>query len=279
MFSERKVGTELAVEDTDGNAVFLALYHFPGLFQATQEALDVFLPLGQILAIREPWMKLPAAGYGHSMIRVDSPSDVIFLCGDEPLARSAVWATPVPRLPHIEATVSELKSLGTEYFKKKLLIPAARIWSLGIRRNPKSAELRLNRAQAYISLGWYHAALSDALHVLESFSTSTLATKAAYRAARAEYGLSRYHEALGRFQVIEEDIARDWETKCRCRIGETENGEYRWVDTFHEGQALVPRLDVASYTGPIQVESLAGRGGGRGVIASRDIQAGDLLVY
>ena len=48
---------------------------------------------------------------------------------------------------------------------------------------------------------------------------------------------------------------------------------------FHEGQALVPRLDVASYTGPIQVESLAGRGGGRGVIASRDIQAGDLLVY
>ena len=133
---------------------------------------------------------------------------------------------PVPRLPRIEATVSELKSLGPAYYKKKLLIPAAKIWS-GYSAGPKSAELRPNRAQACISLKWYHAALNDALHVLEPFSTSTLATKAAYRAARAEYGLSRYYEALGRFQVIGEDIARDWETKYRCRIGETDNGEYR----------------------------------------------------
>lgn len=278
MFAERKVGTELAVEDVDGNAVFLSLYHFPGLFQATQTVLDAFLPLGQILVIREPWMKLPAAGFGHSMIRVDSPSDVIFLHGDEAVARSAVWPNPVPRPPHAEATTLELKALGTAYFKQKLLIPAARIWSLGIRRDPTYAELRLNRAQAYISLEWYRAALDDALHALESLSTSNLATKAAYRAARAEYGLSRYHAALGRFQVIEDDAAREWETKCHRRIQETEDGEYRWIDMFQEGQALVPRLDVASYTGPIKVELVAGRGGGRGVFASRDIQTGELLV-
>lgn len=279
LFPERRVGTELAVEDTDGNAVFLALYHFPGLFQATQDVLDAILPIGQLLVIREPWMKSPAVGFGHSMIRVDSPSDVILLSGDEPLARSAVWSTPVPRPPHAEATASALKAIGTAYFKKRLFIPAARTWSLGIQREPKSAELRLNRAQAYIFLEWYHAALNDALYVLDLESSSALATKALYRAARAEYGLSRYHEALYRFQTIGQDDAREWETKCRLRIRETEDGDYRWIDMFREGQALVPQLDVAPYTGPIQVELVAGRGGGRGVIASRDVQTGELLVW
>jgi tetratricopeptide (TPR) repeat protein len=223
-------------------------------------------------------MKLPAVGFGHSMIRVDSPSDVIFLSGDEAVARSVVWPNPVPRPPHAEATTSELKALGTAYFKKGLLIPAARIWSLGIRRDPKYTELRLNRAQAYISLEWYNAALDDALHALESSSTSNLATKAAYRAARAEYGLSCYPAALGRFQVIEDDSAREWETRCRRRIQETQDGEYRWTDMFQEGQALVPRLDVASYTGPIKVELVEGRGGGHGVVASQGYTNPELLV-
>jgi hypothetical protein len=66
--------------------------------------------------------------------------------------------------------------------------------------------------------------------------------------------------------------------KCEQRIKEKETGDYDWVHLREHG--LVPgiQLDVVDYKGPIQIAAFGNRGGGRGVIASRDIKIGELLV-
>lgn len=277
MQSDRKIGTELLVEDTTGSAIFLAIYNFPGLFQATQGRLDAFLPLGQLLLIREPWTKQPATGDGHSMIRIDSPSDVLFLSGTESVARNASWRATLPRVPYAQDSALTLKAQGTTYYKAKLFLPAARLWTLAIQKDASLPEPYLNRSQAYISLGWYEAALRDAHYFLDTFPESALVLKAVYRAASAEYGLGDYHSALRRFETIKE-IAGEWEDACRKRIREAEEGEYDWAQMFRMGQQKFPRLDVASYTGPISVQPIPGRGGGRGVLSVRDVRTGEILV-
>jgi len=274
---DRKIGTELLVEDTAGGAIFLALYNFPGLFQATQDTLDAFLPLGQLLVIREPWMKQPAAGAGHSMLRVDSPSDVIFLSGTESLVRNASWNATLPRVPYTQDSALTLKARGTTYFKAKLFLPAARLWTLAIQKDALLPEPYLNRAQAYIALGWYEAALRDAQYFLDTFPSSALVSKAVYRVASAEYGLGYYRSALKRFETIK-DIVGEWEDKCRKRIREAEEAKYDWAQMFLMGQRKFPRLDVASFTGPISVQPIPGRGGGRGVLSTRDVTAGEILI-
>ncbi|KAF8308413.1 hypothetical protein DL93DRAFT_1882857 [Clavulina sp. PMI_390] len=275
---DRKVSTELMVEDPDGTVVFLALYNFPGLFQAVQNTLNAFLPMGQLLAIREPWMKQPAAGDGNSMIRVDCPSDVMFLSGSEPLLAGVSWRDLLPVIPYRYDSALKLKAQGTALYKSNLLIPAARLWSLAMTKDASIPELLLNRSQAYNTLGWYEAALRDAEGFIANFASSPLVFKAVYRAAVAEYGLGLYANARARFETLTENTGKSWIEKCNRRLAEAVSAEYDWVDLVQSSKKDIPTVDVANYTGPIKVCPIKGKGGGRGVVATREVRTGEVLV-
>lgn len=107
--------------------------------------------------------------------------------------------------------------------------------------------------------------------------------KALYRSAQAAYGLGDYTAAIEWYSkcTAEDTSFKDAELgidKCNKRIKEMETGEYDWVHMWKHG--LVPgyQLDVAEYRGPIKVVPMENRGGGRGIVASRDIKIGELLV-
>ncbi|KAF8285315.1 hypothetical protein DL93DRAFT_2069446 [Clavulina sp. PMI_390] len=275
---DRKVATELMVEDPDGTVVFLALYNFIGLFQALQGTLNAFLPMGQLLAIREPWMKQPAAGDGNSMIRVDCPSDIVFLSGNEPMLARMSWKDILPTVPYRFDSALKLKAQGTTLYKSKLFIPAARLWSLAIAKDPSIPELFLNRSQVYNTLGWHEAALRDAEKFIAHFPSSPLSFKAVYRAATAEYGLGRYISAISRFKTLPEDIGKLWVAKCDRRIAEAASADYDWVDLVQSSKKAVIKTDVADYIGPVKVCPITGKGGGRGVVATREVTTGEVLV-
>jgi hypothetical protein len=74
-----------------------------------------------------------------------------------------------------------------------------------------------------------------------------------------------------------EDVVTGVE-KCRLRIQEREKGSYDWIQLFRQGSMPSARPDVADYLGPVKVSNLEHRGGGRGIIATRDIKPGELLV-
>lgn len=274
----RLVAVELSIEDTNGDVLLLAIYNMPGLLQASLEALDAYFPIGTILAIREPWMKVAGADLtsNNSMIRVDSPSDVVIIHPPHSLLSGITWRTKLPVSLSISRTADQWKTLGNTYYKKDLLVQATIAWSRGLKEDPSFHVLHLNRAQAYIRLQWFSAALADALHVLSHSDSPATLQKASHRAACAEYGLERYTSALSRFEGLKDEQNQK---RCRERMKEVQTGQYSWLDMFRAGQVDVPALDVANYVAStIAVVSIPNRGGGRGVKAVRDIKAGELLV-
>ena len=63
------------------------------------------------------------------------------------------------------------------------------------------------------------------------------------------------------------------------------SGIYEWATLFKEwwknykkDSLPIPRLDIADYVGPVSVRAMAERGGVCGVIATRYIRSGELLV-
>ncbi|KZT06404.1 uncharacterized protein LAESUDRAFT_176403 [Laetiporus sulphureus 93-53] len=137
--------------------------------------------------------------------------------------------------------------------------------------------------EAYLRLQFWSGALADA-ELAES--TTRLSKehrdKALYRAARAQYARGNYEAAETRFTEWHRSHPDDrdvleWIARSRERLRESQNGSYDWLKLLKQSEKCT-RLDVADYRGPIQVTQLQGRGGGRGVVASKDICVGELLL-
>jgi len=254
------------------------VYNFPGLFLAEAKTLEAYFAVGTVMAIREPRMRFSSS---NGFIRIDSPSDIIFLEPSNPILADVKWNTSPYVYKDQFTTPEQWKGVGNKFFMDGLFVPAARAWSRGLETNPDLHPLRLNRSQAYIQLEWFSAALADALHALSSPGCeATISRKASYRAACAEYGMGCYSEALIRLEALDKDAdAQSLITRCRKRIKESTTGEYAWLEMFRAVQRAEIHIDVAEFIHPaVCVATLPTRGGGRCVQAARDIKAGELLV-
>ncbi|KAG8846829.1 hypothetical protein FRB91_000413 [Serendipita sp. 411] len=65
---------------------------------------------------------------------------------------------------------------------------------------------------------------------------------------------------------------------CEKRIAEQTTGSFDWNILCEETMFLGNEPDVANFVGPIKIAPLSHRGGGRGIVATRDIVAGELLL-
>jgi tetratricopeptide (TPR) repeat protein len=272
----------LGVEDPNGWAQLISLYNFPGTFEVSGKELDTMFPLYSILAIREP-TAIPWVGE-HSHVRIDSPSDILFLKPSDPILANVGWTTGV-LTPHMaNASAKEWKSVGDAHFKKKQFFAAAVAYSNGLDEDPSSTTIRLNRCLAHIRLTNFVFAAHDAQMVLSQADLDPAdRTKALYRAALAQYGSGKYREAQQHYNeclIIDPDLreAINGVNECRIRIQEQEHGIYDWEKLFMQGEVPHATPNVADYTGPVKVSSMPHRGGGRGLITTKDIAAGELLV-
>lgn len=59
------------------------------------------------------------------------------------------------------------------------------------------------------------------------------------------------------------------------RSREQETGEYDFVELARAGVAGVTEIDAAGYKGAIEIKLISSRVGGRGIVASRGVKAGD----
>ncbi|PCH40833.1 hypothetical protein WOLCODRAFT_137031 [Wolfiporia cocos MD-104 SS10] len=280
----RLTAVQTIIEDIEGAVCDLSIYNFPTMFDATTKDIDNIFPKGLILAIREPTFK-PAAQGPDPLIRIDSPSDIIFVEPNSDLLRGITWKSPLP-IPKPLATNSTIESYraeGNRYFKDSQWLPAAFAYSRGLEIYPDAAVLLLNRAEAYLRLQFFSAALADARRAVAASNIElSLRDKALFREARAEYGLGYFEAAKEKFLRWHETHPQDkdvegWINRSQRRLEEMQFARYDWIGMFKESQREL-RLDVADYIGPIQVTQLDGRGGGRGVVATKDISVGELLL-
>ncbi|PVG03767.1 hypothetical protein CPB86DRAFT_778867 [Serendipita vermifera] len=279
----RLVCVAVGIEDKNGWSQFLSIYNFPGAHYASSDELDTIFPLFTVLAIREPLIKM-ALSADHSHIRVDSPSDLIFLDPSDAILRKVRWRMGEAPNPVLERSPQTWKDLGDGHFRRKEYFAAIVAYSYALRRSSSIVALRLNRSLAHLRLENYASALRDAQVALD-FKDLTKAdrVKALYRSGQAEYGAGNYAEARRWYQKcldLEPNLvdAAKGIRDCNIREEERNNGTYDWEKMFKQVVDKKPVLDIADFIGPVEIVDMPHRGGGRGVIATRDITPGELLV-
>jgi len=274
----------IGIEDQNGWAMSVLLHNFPHTETMSNEELDTLFPLNTVIAIREPY---PTAIFGrrNACIAIHSPSDFVFLEPGDSVVAGIAWKTGNHPFPQMTRTGSEWKEFGNHHFKSKQFFAAVIAYTFGLRQSPSFVDLRLNRALAYLRLGNFAAALGDSKDVLQySALNKNSRLKALYRAAQAAYGRGDYADAIEYYNscLSEDTDAADAKLgikKCGQRIKEKRTGQYDWVAMFEqEMSSKAPRIDVSEYRGPVQVVPMKNRGGGRGIIATRDIKMGEVLV-
>ncbi|KZT71484.1 hypothetical protein DAEQUDRAFT_749855 [Daedalea quercina L-15889] len=278
------VAIQTVVEDVNGDVRTLSIYNFPTAYEALLDYVDLLFPIGVTMAILEPTYKAATQG-PNAIIRVDSPTDIVFLDPRDEVLHGARWksGSRVYRFNAWPSDADHWKARGNDYFKAVHWLPAVFAYSHGLRCEPESLVLRLNRSEGYLRLKFYSAACADAHHVRCAAGVAEAHRgKALFREAKAEYGRERYQTAKTLFEQWwsshpkDTDVV-DWITRCNQRLQECSTGTYDWTQLFKQSQTG-PYLDIAGYTGPIEVKQMPNRGGGRGVAATRDIQTGDLLL-
>jgi tetratricopeptide (TPR) repeat protein len=273
----------LGIEDQNGWVFLVNLSNFPYADRMSNTELDTVFALNTVIAIREPYPRQADVG-DQCDLTIQSPSDIVFLGPDDPIVEGISWKTGFKPFPQLSRTDEEWKALGNQHFKAEQYFAATVAYTFGLRRNPAFVALRLNRALANLRLGRFDPAFADCKKVLDDVQIDKESKlKAVYRAAQAIYGQGDYDTARNWYTRCSEvdssfQDAKVGINKCEQRIKEKETGDYDWVHLWEHG--LVPgiELDVADYKGPIQISAVGNRGGGRGVIASRDIKIGELLV-
>lgn len=280
----RLVAVQTLVEDIDGRVHDLSIYNFPSTLECNLKHVDTLFPLGAVLVIREPTFKAPLQGI-RPIIRVDSPTDITFVVPDNPLLRDVTWKTgaTVPRSPAEPATLDAWRQRGNAYFNSQQWFLAAWAYSRGLVIDPNATVVRSNRAEVYLRLNYFSGAAADAQRVLSTDSIpDALAGKTMFRLARARYGRGEHDAAARHFARWQErhpqdSAAASWIQRCQARQVEKQTGQYNWVSMFHDAVKKI-RLDVADYMGSMEVSQMMARGGGRGVVATKDIETGELLV-
>jgi hypothetical protein len=121
----KMVAATCIVEDPTGRAEFFSVYNLPLPGIETGPDLDALLPL----AVREPTFKPNQDGRGH-LIRIDSPSDLVFLQPDDPLLRGVTWTFPSPAKPLPSSF--DHKARGNALWKQKKYLLAVKAYTNGL---------------------------------------------------------------------------------------------------------------------------------------------------
>ncbi|THH28005.1 hypothetical protein EUX98_g6180 [Antrodiella citrinella] len=160
------LSVDFAIEDPKGDTSHVTIYHYPTALNTFIDNTDEVFPIGTVLAIREPYHKYVTLAE-IPIVRIDAPSDIVFLGPSSPSTRNVTWATGnVAGASRSPTTASGWKDKGSDCYKRKLWLPAAISYSEGLRLEPNNHLLLLNRAATYLELGWYNSAAHDAEAVL-----------------------------------------------------------------------------------------------------------------
>ena len=106
--------------------------------------------------------------------------------------------------------------------------------------------------------------------------------KALYRAGKALYGLGRFSQCCDILQTLCEKYPNNFEAakelaRARLRLLEQQCGTYDFKTIYEEvSKVRPPRLDHATFIGPVMVKISPDRG--RGLFTTKAVKAGELLL-
>ncbi|RPA92785.1 hypothetical protein L873DRAFT_1749909 [Choiromyces venosus 120613-1] len=270
----RFVSISTIAEDENGEVELVQIYN-----QDDRRLPVSVVPEGQVFIVKEPFFK--TTSLGGTSIRVDHVSDIIFLDGEDERIPEK-WR---PRLRLLARRPLDWKEDGNRFYGGKQYFEAARCYTKGLEVAEPYSEIErvllLNRAQAYLELGYTEKALVDADKVL---GQDPLNIKALYRSAVSCYEDGDYESAKARLVKLlkeypENKNAKDGLLRTFRRLREQRSGEYEFAKMRNEVKEWgnkKGKLDCAEYVGPVRVGHAGSKG--RGLFTTRDVKFGELLL-
>uniref|UniRef100_A0A915CL16 SET domain-containing protein n=1 Tax=Ditylenchus dipsaci TaxID=166011 RepID=A0A915CL16_9BILA len=223
-------------------------------------------------ALLETWL-----GWQKRVHSSGLPSDVVFV--DESDQQKLQWANALQWYKPQKLSVDQLRDRGNQYYGKKDYEWALKYYKKALLIKPDLGVLHLNMAAAFLALDNYHAAFEAAKLALEKGADKE---KALMRLGRATYGMRNWKLACHYFKQLSQQYPSNKEAqselkKTLARFHESEIGQYDLVQLYTlSAKQKVRRLDVADYTGPVCIIDVQGKG--KGLVASRDLPKGTLLL-
>ncbi|EGX90126.1 TPR domain protein [Cordyceps militaris CM01] len=240
------------------------------------------LTSGSEFIVKEPFYTLN--GENEPVIRINHPSDLVITTFSE---HPDSWRDNYqPEPPAV--TPEQLKARGNAALGKQQYASAHAYYTQGIAvadpTSTLSQDIRRNRAHVNLLLHRYDEARSDALASLTHGSAAeqqALDAKAYYRAGSAAYALGAFADAQTYF-AAQDSLQPDTKTtlinirRTARRIEERQTGNHDLKKVVASLARVQGRPDVASFDGKTTVRDSPGAG--RGLFATRDFKAGELIM-
>ncbi|KAL1851368.1 hypothetical protein Daus18300_012549 [Diaporthe australafricana] len=267
-----------AIEDENGDADLVAIYHIP-----RSVSIGKVLSKGAIIAVKEPYYKFTTNAGPH--IRIDHPSDLVFLNSDDNLVPSSF--APVSK---DDSTPEAMKENGNAAFKQRDWKAAVDCYSAALALKHDNQDLRRalhrNRSQARINLGHYEPALQDAIAAIASGDalseeTKSQNLKSLYRAGRAAYELGEFIMAKTFFGRALKYSPKDQSALAELRrtherLEEQRTGKFDFTAMLESVSKGRKFLDHASFLSNAKVAPAGHRG--RGLFATTNVAPGDVIM-
>lgn len=296
-------GVMTVVEDQEGSVCIMSIYNF---VTRDSDNLDEVLPVGTILAVKEPYYKF--SNTNSCVIRCDSPSDIVILqrlgpntgvdessllMAEHLNLKEITWKNTASIDESVLAVSVANSTLSPlEYYKQKKFWDAIEASSRSIIQNRKlkkeseipQADL-IVRANSYLQVGLYEKCLSDVFQIIgKRFNDYT----ALYIAGQALYALRRFEEAHlifnGLMQLFPGDEGLElfqkemWLRSSTKRLEELREGKFDLNAMMAETRMTkTPRLDCADYFGPVKLVRNPKNGDYR-LVATQVVEPGTLLL-
>jgi len=210
-------------------------------------------------------------------IRVDSPTDVIFVDEMDDVLKNTPWRN------QFTDQFEDMKKKGDSAFTSMNYNEALKYYNraIKIKHDPS---INLNKAATLFQLERISEAYNAAKKAHENGANQQ---KTLYWLANAAYRMSRWNVAEEHFTKLvkmhpdntefAEELAR-----CQHRLQEFRHGKYNFVKLYTDTiKNKHQRMDIADYIGPIKVGEIGpmkSNGKSKGILATENIKKGTLLI-
>jgi len=303
----REVGTSVLLRDAAGDLAKACLYNCVG----QHEEPDELYPEGTLLALMEPYMRHarddPAAG--DLLLRTDNPQTVVVFESEAEWMQAQARAhggggsaesgaesgSPAGHQPSPAAdggggsvALSDtLRQEGDAAFEAGRLVQAERKYTAALRALPDSVPALNSRAQVRLRLESWAAALEDAKVVL---ALDPVNANGRLRLVHAMICLQRPTEALAALATARRETPPERQAELSANMAKLEaagrraeaekRGRYD-IQEMKAEAAGSPSMRLsrlhADFESP-RIEVVTLRGKGRGIVAVKDIPAGELVM-
>jgi tetratricopeptide (TPR) repeat protein len=262
------VSLSLIAEDTSGDVCRIELYN---------RQSSSCIPEGTIFAIKEPSLKLNSQR--NVLVKVDSPSDLVFLHPSHEFLKETSWYEP------LSLSFDECKAQANQCYSRGQFDKALEFYDFALSIKPDDVLIHLNKAAAFLRLDRFFEAHQSAQAALAD-ETSVVTTdrplkfKALFRLAHATYGLRNWVKAVEMFSNLAEEYPSERAVapllrKSRMRLAESRTGRFD-LEALAPTYGKVVYHDVADYVGPIAIADIPGKG--RGLRTTAGIEEGTILM-